>query len=129
MESYSLASEFCKVLGLLGLLIVFALFAVGLRKRRFMPGGSRLHLQIIDSLPLGKDRAICIVKAGQSHFLLGLTDHQISVLKEITNDELDSVSERQILDDPPTAETVTSSPDSWRKSRKEPDNSKARTCL
>ncbi|HHY17296.1 MAG TPA: flagellar type III secretion system pore protein FliP [Firmicutes bacterium] len=103
MESYSLASEFCKVLGLLGLLIVFALFAVGLRKRRFMPGGSRLHLQIIDSLPLGKDRAICIVKAGQSHFLLGLTDHQISVLKEITNDELDSVSERQILDDPPTA--------------------------
>ncbi len=73
----------------MGVLIVIALLAVRLWGRRFRPEGPRLYLQIVDSLSLGKERMICIVKAGQSLLLLGLTNHNISLLKEISASEFD----------------------------------------
>ncbi len=91
MDSYSLASEFLKIFGLLGLLIVSAVVLVRFRKGLLKPGGPELYLQVVDSLPLGGERAICIIRAGQSYLLIGLAGSSISFLKEIPQSDFDNL--------------------------------------
>ncbi|HHY11837.1 MAG TPA: flagellar type III secretion system pore protein FliP [Firmicutes bacterium] len=91
MNSHSLASEFLKVAGFLGLMITLAVLAVRLWSRRFRPGRPMAYLQVMDSLALGRERMVCVIKAGRSILVLGLTDHNISLLKEMPASELDDL--------------------------------------
>ena len=44
--------------------------------------------RILENLPLGPNRSVCTVEMGGRVFLLGVTDHNINLLGEITDKEL-----------------------------------------
>lgn len=54
-------------------------------RHRFYNRESRF--QVLDSLTLGKSQKIAAVKAGSRYFLLGLTEHTITNLCELTEEE------------------------------------------
>lgn len=101
MDSYSLTSEFLKIFGFLGLIMISAILLVRFRKGRLKPGGPNLYLQIIDSLPLGGERAICIIRVGQSYLLIGLAGNSISLLKEIPQTDFNDLPEPENRQDLP----------------------------
>lgn len=100
MNSYSLASDFLKIAAFLGFLIACAIIAVRLRNRRFRPGGPMAYLQVIDCVALGRECMVCMVRAGRSILVLGLTGHNVSLLKEISQSEFDDISASQVRDEP-----------------------------
>ena len=100
MNSYSLVSEILKVAGFLGFLVACAIVTVRLRNRRFRPGGPMTYLQVIDCVALGRECMVCMVRAGRSILVLGLTGHNISLLKEIPKSELDEWSASQVPGEP-----------------------------
>ena len=43
--------------------------------------------RILENLPLGPNRSVCVIKIAGRVFLLGVTEHNITLLSEITDDE------------------------------------------
>ncbi|MGB4460178.1 MAG: flagellar type III secretion system pore protein FliP [Bacillota bacterium] len=84
--------EILTIVAFLGLLIVCAILVIRLWNRRFRPGGPMGYLQIVDCVALGRDCMVCMVRAGRSILVLGLTGQNISLLKEIPESELDALS-------------------------------------
>lgn len=80
------------------LLSLFAVFAVVLVMAyfaaRFIGGrfnAARLSAsggRVLENLPLGPNRSVCTVEMAGRVFLLGVTDHNISLLGEITDKDL-----------------------------------------
>lgn len=61
-------------------------FVWTLKKRNLLPGGgllSRNTFKIESSLPLGKQRSLLVVRFLDSRYLLGVTEHQITLIKEL----------------------------------------------
>ena len=58
-------------------------------KKYSLGGKSVGNLKILDSVSLGKDSRICIVCVGGRYFLIGITSHNISLLSELDEAELD----------------------------------------
>lgn len=58
-------------------------------KRYSLSGKGNGNLKILDSISLGKDSRLCIVKAGQKYLLLGITQHNISLVSELAEEELE----------------------------------------
>ena len=79
----------------MGLVIVLAILVVRLSKRGFKTNKPHIYLQVIDSLPLAEIKAVCVIEAGKSLLLVGLTTNNISLLKEFSVDELEDVAELQ----------------------------------
>ena len=81
MDDFSFAGAIAKVCGFLGILVVLCLYLVKYRggNLRRRPGNG---LTIVDSLPLGQKRSLCVVKWNGSLFLLGITDTSITLVKE-----------------------------------------------
>ena len=63
------------------LLSLFAVFAVVLVMAYFAG-------RILENLPLGPNRSVCTVEMAGRVFLLGVTDHNINLLGEITDKDL-----------------------------------------
>ena len=53
-------------------------------------GGSE-RFQVLARLPLGREQSAVLVKAGEKYLLLGVTASQITVLKELTRSEAETV--------------------------------------
>lgn len=80
------------------LISLFAVFAVVLVMAyfaaRFIGGrfnAARMSAsggRILENLPLGPNRSVCTVEMGGRVFLLGVTDHNINLLGEITDKDL-----------------------------------------
>jgi flagellar biosynthetic protein FliO len=51
-------------------------------------GGS--SMKMVDRLPIGGNRSVCIVKAGRKHYLIGVTDGQIQLLSELGDEDVES---------------------------------------
>lgn len=58
-------------------------------KRYSLSGKGNGNLKILDSISFGKDSRLCIVKAGQKYLLLGITQHNISLVSELAEEELE----------------------------------------
>jgi flagellar biosynthetic protein FliP len=87
MMSASLVIELAKVLGFVGLLVFVCAVIMKTRGRRGLQHrGARL--QVVDSLGLGGNRFLCLVKLGKSHVLLGVTDQNVSFLREYAEKDL-----------------------------------------
>jgi len=50
------------------------------------------RLEIVDTLALGGNRLLCLVKLGASHVLIGVTDQNVNLIKEVRDGELPVVS-------------------------------------
>jgi len=77
---------------LLSLMVVFA-FVLGLAYfvSRLLGGkyakiGIGSEGQILDNLPLGPNRAVCVVEIAGKVMVMGVTDHSITLLQEITDE-------------------------------------------
>lgn len=76
-----MGSAIMKIVGFLGILITICLFLVKYRSGRFQ---RRLGsgLRVVDSLPLGQNRALSVVRWNGRLMLLGVTEHSITLVKE-----------------------------------------------
>ncbi|MGE5578684.1 MAG: flagellar type III secretion system pore protein FliP [Bacillota bacterium] len=92
--SFSLGAELAKVLGFLGLMVFgCALLMKKKSGRALQRHGGRL--EVVDSLALGGNRLICLVKFGASHVLVGVTDQNVNLIKEVKEGEVPGVSPEQ----------------------------------
>lgn len=89
-----LVSSFESFLQLVGLLIIFAvvLMATWLTTR-WMGGYQKAHatnknLKIIETIPMGNNKMISIVKAGQVYLVVSVGKDEIHLLSELTREEL-----------------------------------------
>ena len=83
-------SNYFLVVGCMFLLLALLWFAVwALKRRNVLPGGSALHkntFKVESSLPLGSRRALMVVRFANSRYLLGVTDQQINLIKELNQE-------------------------------------------
>lgn len=85
----SLGAELLKVVGFLGLLIFVCAVCLKLWGRKgIQRKGARL--EVVDTLGLGGNRLVCLVKLGKSQVLLGVTDQNVSFLKDLSGEEPES---------------------------------------
>ena len=75
----SLVAVFALVVGL----AYFTARFIGSRFSTRSSGGGR----VLENLPLGPNRSVCVVKIAGRVFLLGVTENNITLLSEITDDE------------------------------------------
>jgi flagellar biosynthetic protein FliP len=87
MGGVSLGTELLKVVGFLGLLVFVCALCLKLWGRRGLQRRSA-RLEVVDSLGLGGNRLICLVRLGKSHVLLGVTDHNVNFLKDYPERDL-----------------------------------------
>ena len=91
---------------LASLFVIFA-FVVGMAylAARFLGGHFAKPMQgrggrIISHLPLGPNRSVCVVEVAGRFLLLGVTEHEISLLAEITDPEEVSRLQQQAVSAP-----------------------------
>lgn len=100
--AFSWSNYFFVVGGLFLLLAFLWLIVWTLRKRGALPGGNmfgRNSFKIEASLPLGPKKALILVRFLNSRFLLGVTDHQISLVKELEVNEGQAKTNKEQLTD------------------------------
>ena len=57
--------------------------------KKYSTGGkAKGNLQILDCISLGKDSRLCIVRAGEKYLLVGISSHNISLVSELNENEL-----------------------------------------
>lgn len=76
----SLFAELLKILGFMGLLVAGCVLLVKKYGRARLTGKSGKTLEIVESLFLGGNRMVCLIRSGQSRFLIGVTDHSINLI-------------------------------------------------
>lgn len=82
----SLGTELLKVVGFLGLLVCACALCLRLwGKRGLQRKGARL--EVVDSLGLGGNRLLCLVRLGKTLVLLGVTDQNVNFLKDFSGEE------------------------------------------
>ena len=53
--------------------------------------------RILEHLPLGPNRSVCVVELAERVFLLGVTEHSITLLREITDaEEIERIHRRML---------------------------------
>lgn len=84
---WSTLAYLVSLFAIFGFVVVMAYFAA-----RFMGGKFARHItgsggRILEHLPLGPNRSVCVVEMANRLFLLGVTEHSITLLSEITDPE------------------------------------------
>lgn len=51
-------------------------------------GGNSKYMRMLDRLAVGQDRYVAVVQAGEKYLLIGVTQEQVNLLKELTEEEL-----------------------------------------
>jgi flagellar biogenesis protein FliO len=78
------------LLGLAAVLVLLFLIGKMVAGRFGLPPGTARYLAVLDTLSLGPGKGLMIVKAGQKYYLLGMGGERISLLTELTIDDLAS---------------------------------------
>jgi len=78
----NMAWQVVQIVVCLAAVAALAWLTTRLLARQRMAAGRAGHLALVDSLPLGKDRHVCLVRAGREYLLLGVAEHQITLLRE-----------------------------------------------
>lgn len=84
---WSTLAYLVSLFAIFGFVVVMAYFAA-----RFLGGKFAQHItgsggRILEHLPLGPNRSVCVVEMANRVFLLGVTEHSITLLSEITDPE------------------------------------------
>lgn len=77
--------------------VVMAYFASRFLSGRFRPVMNGQGGRILEHLPLGPNRSVCVVELAERVFLLGVTEHSITLLREITDaEEIERIHRRML---------------------------------
>ena len=96
---WSTLAYLVSLVAVFGVVLVMAYFAARFIGGRF--NAARLGAsggRILENLPLGPNRSVCTVEIAGRVFLLGVTDHSINLLSEITDKDLIEHLHAQALD-------------------------------
>ncbi len=74
---------------------LLALIIIRFWHRYFKPGRLASHFRLVDSLMLGKERMVCMVKIADFVLILGVTNYNVTLLKRITDSEFDKMFKQQ----------------------------------
>ncbi len=86
----TLTSALFKTFGMLGLVIVCILGLAWLLKRlKVTPDASQQNLTLLETLPLGKNERLCLIKSGDHYLVLGVTPGSIKQIDEIPVDKIE----------------------------------------
>lgn len=75
-------------IGLLFALVVALAYYVTRFLARRLPGLGGRHLRLLEQLPLGHNRAVCLVEVAGEVLVLGVTEHQVSLLRAVDDPDL-----------------------------------------
>ena len=78
------------VLVIIVLAFLFTRYVAGRGGMIGMSGGSE-RFKVLARLSLGREQSAVLVKAGEKYLLLGVTPSEITVLKELTQEEAETV--------------------------------------
>ena len=103
MKTFILAttSSMDSFLELIGVLLIFVfVLVITYLCSKWMAGYQKLHmksknLQIIESIPAGNNKAICLVKAGNQYLVVGIGKDEVTYLATLTEDQLTDFSFRE----------------------------------
>lgn len=84
----NLALEFVKLLLVLALIVGAAWSVIRLFSRQVASKMQGTWLHVVDEVALGQNRGILLCEVGERIFAVGVTDHNISLLFEVTHPKL-----------------------------------------
>ena len=92
---WSTLAYFISLLAVFAFVVVMAYLASRLLSGRFARVTATDGGRILTHLPLGPNRSVCVVELAERVFMLGVTEHSITLLKEITDeDEIERLHRR-----------------------------------
>lgn len=90
MSWWSTLAYLVSLLAVFAFVVVMAYFVSRFLSGHFARVGSGQGGRILSHVPLGPNRSVCIVELGERVFMLGVTEHQITLLSEVTDkDEIE----------------------------------------
>jgi flagellar protein FliO/FliZ len=94
---WSTLAYLLSLLAVFAFVAVMAYFASKFLSGRFAQSSSGAGGRILEHLPLGPNRSVCVVELADRVFMLGVTEHSITLLREITDPEEIERLHRQML--------------------------------
>ncbi|MEZ5380047.1 MAG: flagellar biosynthetic protein FliO [Acidimicrobiales bacterium] len=103
MSTFWLMLRLLTALAFVGGLLWFMARAAKAGRLGFLLGGGPTHetLEVTSQRPLGRSASVALVRAGERHFLLGVSDHGVQLLAE--GDDLHTTT---APDDDPSVEMI-----------------------
>ena len=96
-----ISSSLDSFLELIGVLLIFVfVLVITYLCSKWMAGYQKVHmksknLQVIESIPAGNNKAICLVKAGTEYLVVGIGKDEIQPLAILTEEQLTDFSFRE----------------------------------
>ena len=96
-----ISSSLDSFLELIGVLLIFVfILVITYLCSKWMAGYQKMHmksknLQIIESIPAGNNKAICLVKAGTEYLVVGIGKDEIQHLATLSEEQLTDFSFRE----------------------------------
>lgn len=100
MSWWSTLAYLISLVAVFAFVVVMAYFASRFLSGRFNAQTTQNGGRILEHLPLGPNKSACIVELGGKVVMLGVTDHQISLLGEVTDQEQINQLRRQAANNP-----------------------------
>ena len=87
--TFSATGALIKTSGMLLLVLAIIYLMAWLLKKQQLPGHTNSRdLNLIESLPLGKNERLCLVKAGDRYLLLGVSANSVNQIGEIPAEQI-----------------------------------------
>lgn len=87
---WSTLAYFVSLLAVFGFVLFLAYYASKFLSGRFAQAATDNGGRILEHLPLGPNRSVCVVELAGRIFVLGVTEHSITLLREVTDpDEIE----------------------------------------
>lgn len=99
METLKLLLNALFGLALFAVIMYLAYLATKYVGKRYSSGGAKggKNLEILEAAAVGKDSRLAIAKAGEKYLLIGITPQSISLISELSPEELDYRSQQDQL--------------------------------
>ena len=85
MSWWSTLAYLLSLLAVFAFVVVMAYFVSRFLSGRFAQISGGEGGRVLSHVPLGPNRSVCIIELGEHVFMLGVTDHQITLLSEVTD--------------------------------------------
>ncbi len=100
MSWWSTLAYLISLLAVFAFVVVMAYFASKFLGGRFAKATTSGGGRIMEHLPLGPNKSVCVVELAGRTLMLGVTEHQVTLLGEVTDPEEIERLRRQSIDQP-----------------------------
>ncbi len=83
------------IVGMLGIVILLFYLFTRIMAVRYTGMGSGKNIEVIERIGLSKDATLQLARIGERYFVIGVTDHQVNTLAELSEGEV-KLPERRV---------------------------------